>query len=66
MSMIVPYYFCIVFKSVETVYIYASERSRYALSENGIAHYALRYFFGEIESLKSTNFVKLMLGQHIF
>ena len=54
------------FKSAKAVYIYASERSRYALSENGTAHYALTYCFGDIEGLKSTNFVKLMLSQHIF
>ena len=64
--MIVPYYFCIVFKSVKAIYIYASVRSRYALSENGIAQYALTYCFGDIEGLTLTNFVKLMLSQHIF
>ena len=65
-SVIVPYYFCIVFKSVKAIYIYASVKSRYALSENGIAQYALTYCFGDIEGLTLTNFVKLMLSQHIF
>ena len=54
------------FKSVKAVYIYASERSRYALSENDFVHYAVTYCFGDIEGLKSINFVKLVLSQHIF
>ena len=53
------------FKSAKAVYIYASERSRYALTENGIVHYAMTNCFGDIEGLKSPNFVKL-LSQHIF
>ena len=28
-------------KSIKAIYIYASERSRYALSENGIVYYAV-------------------------
>ena len=35
-------------KSIEAIYIYASERSLYALSENGIVYYALTYCFGDI------------------
>ena len=35
-------------KSIEAVYIYASERSRYALSENGIVYYAMTYCFEDI------------------
>ena len=35
-------------KSIEAIYIYASERSRYALSENGIVYYAMTYCFGDI------------------
>ena len=32
------------YKSIKAIYLYASERSRYALSENGIV-YAMTYFF---------------------
>ena len=35
-------------KSVKAIYIYASERSCYALSENGNVHYAMTYCFGDI------------------
>ena len=35
-------------KSIEAVYIYASERSRYALSENGIVYYDMTYCFEDI------------------
>ena len=35
-------------KSIKAIYIYASERSRYALSENGIVYYAMTYCFGDI------------------
>ena len=35
-------------KSIEAIYIYASERSRYALSENGIVYCAMTYYFGDI------------------
>ena len=35
-------------KSIEAIYIYASERSFYALSGNGIAYYAMIYCFGDI------------------
>ena len=35
-------------KSIKAIYIYASERSRYALSENGIVYYAVTYYFGNI------------------
>ena len=34
--------------SIKTIYIYASERSRYALSENGIVYYATASYFGDI------------------
>ena len=30
------------------IYIYASERFRYALSENGIVYYAMTYCLGDI------------------
>ena len=36
------------FKSIKAIYIYASERSRYALSENGIVYCAMTYYFGDI------------------
>ena len=36
------------FMSIKGIYIYASERSRYALSENGIVHYTMTYCFGNI------------------
>ena len=35
-------------KSIKAIYVYASERSRYALSENGIVYYAMTYCFGGI------------------
>ena len=35
-------------KSIKAVYIYASERSRYALAENCIVCCAMIYFFGDI------------------
>ena len=35
-------------KSNKTIYIYASERSRYALPENGIVYCAMTYYFGDI------------------
>ena len=35
-------------KPIEAVYIYASERSRYALSENGIVYFAMIYCFEDI------------------
>ena len=54
------------FKSVKAVYIYASERPRYAFSENGIVHYAVTYCFRDIEGLKLSNFVRLLLSQHMF
>ena len=37
-----------IFKSVKAIYIHVSERSRYALSENGIVFYAITYSFGDI------------------
>ena len=36
------------FKSIKAIYIYASETSRYAFSENGIVYYAMTYCFGEL------------------
>ena len=36
------------FKSIKAIYIYASERSRYALLENDIVNYAMTYCFGDI------------------
>ena len=35
-------------KSIKAIYIYASERSRYAFSVNGIVYYARKYCFGDI------------------
>ena len=35
-------------KSIRAVYIYASERSRYAFSENGIVYYAMTYCFRDL------------------
>ena len=35
-------------KSVKAIYRYASGRSRYALSENGIVYYTMTYCFGDI------------------
>ena len=35
-------------KYIEAIYIYASERARCALSENGIVYYAVIYCFGDI------------------
>ena len=35
-------------KSFKAIYIYAPERSRYALSENGIVYYANDLLFGDI------------------
>ena len=35
-------------KSIKAIYIYVSERSRYALSENGIVYYAMTYCFEDI------------------
>ena len=32
-------------KSIKAIYICASERSRYALSENGIVYHAITYCF---------------------
>ena len=32
-------------KSFKAIYIYASDSSRYALSENGIVYYAMTYCF---------------------
>ena len=34
-------------KTIKAVYIYASGRSRYALSENAIVYYAMTYCFGD-------------------
>ena len=34
--------------SLKAIYIYASERSWYALSENGIVYCAMTYYFGDI------------------
>ena len=34
--------------SKKAISVYASERSRYALSENGIVYYAMTYCFGDI------------------
>ena len=35
-------------KSIKKICIYASERSRNALSENGIVYYTMTYCFGDI------------------
>ena len=34
--------------SIKAIYIYASGRSRYTFSENGIVYYAITYCFGDI------------------
>ena len=33
---------------IKAIYKYASKRSRYTLSENGIVYYAMTYFFGDV------------------
>ena len=33
---------------IKTIYIYASKRFCYAISENGIDYYAMTYCFGDI------------------
>ena len=35
-------------KSIKAIYIYASERPRYALSENGTVYYTMSYCFRDI------------------
>ena len=35
-------------KSFKAIYIYASERSRYVLSKNGIVYFAMTYCFEDI------------------
>ena len=35
-------------EAIKVIYIYASERSRYSISENGIVYYAMTYSFGDI------------------
>ena len=35
-------------KSIKTIYIYASERSRYARSKKSIVYYAMTYCVGDI------------------
>ena len=45
-------------KSTKAIYIYASERSRYTFSENGIVYYAMTYCFGDI----SLKFEKLVFS----
>ena len=35
-------------KSIKAIYIHASERSRYALSENGIVYCAMTYYFWDV------------------
>ena len=35
-------------KAIKAIYIYASERSRYARSENDIVNYTITYCFGDI------------------
>ena len=44
-------------KSIKAIYIYASERSYYALSENGIAYYAITYCFRDIRIWSQTVFL---------
>ena len=45
-------------KSVKAIYIYASERSRCALSENGIVYYAMIYCFGDIRVCSKRTLLK--------
>ena len=44
-------------KSIKAIYIYASERSYYALSENGIVYYAITYCFRDIRIWSQTVFL---------
>ena len=37
-------------KSIKASYIYATERSRYAVSENSIVYYAMTNCFGDIRA----------------
>ena len=39
-------------KSIKAIYINASERSRFALSENGIVYCAMTYYFGLVFEVK--------------
>ena len=39
---------CKKFESTKAFYIYASDKSRYTLSENGIVYYVMTYCFGDI------------------
>ena len=52
-------------KSIKAIYIYASEGSRNALSENCIVYYT-DLIFWRYQDLKSKNFVKFLLSQHLF
>ena len=36
------------YMSIKAIHVYASGRSCYALSENGIVYYAVNYCFGDI------------------
>ena len=35
-------------KSIKVIYMYASERSRYALSETDVVYYAMTYCFNDM------------------
>ena len=53
-------------KSSKAIYIYASERSLYALSENGIVYYTMTYCFGDISAWNRRILLNFMLSQHLF
>ena len=53
-------------KSTKAIYIYASERSLYALSENGIVYYTMTYCFGDISGWNRRILLNFMLSQHLF
>ena len=52
-------------KCIKAIYIYASQRSHYTLSENGIAYYALTYCFGYIRVWSRRILLKFLLS-HLF
>ena len=56
----------LVLLNIKAIYICASERSRYAISGNGVAYCPMTYFIRRYQSLKSKYFVKFLLSQHFF
>ena len=51
---------------MRAVYIYPSERPRYALSENGIVYYAMKYCFGDIRVWSRRILLNFCLGSIVF